>query len=66
MLCSPFPQEGPIVPIVYGLFKYKKRWSPPLGACVALKIGKNGLAAKKVTPSEVRVLSGICKVRKIY
>jgi hypothetical protein len=35
------------------VFKKKSRWSPPLGASVALKIGKNRLEAKKVTPSEV-------------
>jgi hypothetical protein len=43
MVRSPFLQEGLIV---YGL-KKESRWSPPLGASVALKIGKNTLEAKK-------------------
>jgi hypothetical protein len=32
----------------------KSRWSPPFGTCVALKISKDRLKAKKLHPPEIR------------
>jgi hypothetical protein len=36
------------------LWSPKSRWNFPLGAPITLKIGKNGLEAKKLQPFKVR------------
>jgi hypothetical protein len=45
-------------PVVHGV---QNRWSPPLDASVALKIGKNGQEARKLWPPKV---GGVCFYRK--
>jgi hypothetical protein len=42
-----FLQDGPIV---YGV---EKKWNPLLEASAALKIGKNGLEARKLQPFKI-------------
>jgi hypothetical protein len=37
----------------YCLWCPKNRWSPSFGAFVALKIGKNGLEARKLRPPKI-------------